>query len=193
MKLYITGSVGSGKSTLARKIGEMGLPCFELDTVVYEPDPDDPGDNRKRPEEVRNALFADILARESGHMEDPGGTFFLKGMEEADQIILLEPAAFVRDFRILRRWLRQRAGKEACGYRPDFLMLRLMFRWRRDCDSGKDGLKKRLEPFAGKLVILRREKEVQAFLEKLREEIYGGLSGVPADSGQSRAGAGRWV
>ena len=65
MKLYITGSVGSGKSTLARKIGEMGLPCFELDAVAYEPDPDNPGDNRKRPETVRDAIFAEILARES--------------------------------------------------------------------------------------------------------------------------------
>ncbi len=193
MKLYITGSVGSGKSTLARKIGEMGLPCFELDAVAYEPDPDNPGDNRKRPETVRDAIFAEILARESWVMEDAGRTCFVKGMKEADQVILLEPAAFVRDFRILRRWLRQRAGKEACRYRPDFLMLRLMFRWRRNYDSGKDDLKKRLEPFAGKLVVLRREKEVQAFLGKLREEVYGGLSGVPADSGQSGAGAGRRV
>ena len=63
MKLYITGSVGSGKSTLARKIGGMGLPSFELDAVVYEPDPDSPGDNLKRPETVRDAVFAVILAR----------------------------------------------------------------------------------------------------------------------------------
>ena len=191
MKLYITGSVGSGKSTLARKIGGMGLPSFELDAVVYEPDPDSPGDNRKRPETVRDAVFAEILARTSWVMEDAGRPCFVKGMEEADQDVLLEPAAFVRDFRILRRWLRQRAGKEQCGYRPDFLMLRLMFRWRRDYDRGKDGLKKRLEPFAGKLVILRGEKEVRAFLDKWREEVYGGLSGIPADIGQSGAGAGR--
>ncbi len=67
MKLYITGSVGSGKTTLAREIsrasareiGKLGVPCFELDAVAYEPDPDDPGDDRKRPAEERDALFAD--------------------------------------------------------------------------------------------------------------------------------------
>lgn len=184
MKLYITGSVGSGKSTLAREIGRMGIPCFELDTVVYEPDPDNPGDNRKRPESVRDALFADILAQNHWVMEDAGRKCFEKGMEQADQVVLLEPSSWIRDFRILRRWFRQRSGKEKCGYRPDFLMLRLMFRWRRNYDSGKDGLKTRLEPFSEKLLVLRNDRQVQAFIKKLREELYGGLSGISADSGK---------
>ena len=169
MKLYITGPVGAGKTTLARRIGEvLDIPRFELDAVVYEPDPDDPGDNRKRPAEERDAMFAEILARESWVMEDAGRPCFVRGMAEADRVVLLEPPPLVRDFRILRRWLRQRAGWEACRYRPDFAMLRQMFCWRRDYDSGRDDLKERLAPFADKLTVLRTGQDVRDFLRKAR-------------------------
>lgn len=169
MKIYITGSVGSGKSTLARRAaGKLEITATELDRVVYEPDPDDPEDDRKRPVEERDAIFQEILARESWVMEDAGRKCFFEAPEQADQVILLQPPAMVRDFRILRRWFRQRAGKEACGYRPDFQMLKLMFRWRRNFDSGRDDLKERLAPFGDKLLVLRSDKEVEQWLESLK-------------------------
>lgn len=170
MKIYITGSVGSGKTTLARRAAaKLGITATELDSVVYEPDPDNPGDNRKRPVSERDAMFQEVLSRESWVMEDAGRTCFFKAPELADQILLLQPPAVVRDFRILRRWLRQRAGREACGYRPDLLMLRLMFRWRRNYDSGRDDLKERLKPFGGKVQILRSARETEQWLEQLEK------------------------
>lgn len=164
MKIYITGSVGSGKSTLARRAAEkLGLEATELDSVVYEREPVD----RKRTPGERDALFQQILARESWVMEDAGRKCFFEAPEQADQVILLQPPAAVRDWRILRRWFRQRAGKEACGYRPDLKMLKSMFRWRRNFDSGRDGLKERLEPFGEKILLLGSDKEVEQWLESL--------------------------
>jgi len=168
MKIYITGSVGSGKSTLARRAAAvLGVSPCELDSVVYVPDPNEDSGNRKRPVEERDALFESVLAGGSWVMEDAGRACFLKGMDQADQVVLLEPPPLVRDFRILRRWVRQRQGREACGYIPDFEMLRLMFRWRRNYDSGKDGLKGRLAPYEDKLVRLTSNREVQQWLEEL--------------------------
>lgn len=152
--------------------------------MVYQPDPADPSDNVKRSAEERDALFDGILARESWVIEDAGRACFVRGMEEADVVILLEPPAPLRDWRILRRWVRQRLGRESCGYRPDFLMLRLMFRWRRNYDSGKDGLKERLKPFSGKLLVLRSDREVREFLQRITEEGHGRLSGASAGSGE---------
>ena len=169
MKIYITGSVGSGKSTLARRAAAvMHIEATELDRVVYEPDPDDPTDDRKRTVEERDALFREILSRESWIMEDTGRKCFFDAPALADQVILLQPPAAVRDFRILRRWIRQRQGKEACGYRPSVKMLKRMFQWRRDYDSGRDDVKKRLEPFEEKLIVLRSDKEVEQWLKSLR-------------------------
>lgn len=169
MKIYITGSVGSGKSTLARRAAAvMGIEATELDLVVYEPDPNDPRDDRKRTVEDRDTIFREILLRESWIMEDTGRKCFFEAPLRADQVVLLQPPAAVRDLRILRRWVRQRLGKEACGYRPSAKMLKRMFQWRRDYDSGRDDIKKRLEPFKEKLIILRSDKEVERWLKTLQ-------------------------
>ena len=169
MKIYITGSVGSGKSTLARwAAAVMGIEATELDLVVYEPDPNDPRDDRKRTVEDRDTIFREILSRKDWIMEDTGRKCFVEAPLQADQVVLLQPPAAVRDFRILRRWIRQRLGKEVCGYRPSVKMLKRMFQWRRDYDSGRDDIRKRLEPFEEKLIILRSDKEVERWLKTLQ-------------------------
>lgn len=172
MKIYITGSVGSGKSTLARQAAAiLGVSACELDQVVYTPDPGSDSGNRKRPVAERDALFEATLAAENWVMEDAGRDCFSQGMDQADQVVLLEPPPLVRDFRIIRRWIRQRQGREACGYIPDLKMLRLMFRWRRNYDSGRDGLKARLAPYGGKLIRLTSSHAAERWLEQLRQAL----------------------
>ena len=159
MKLYITGCPGSGKSTLARRVAEItGIPCAHLDEVMYEPDPADPGDNRKRDPSERQRLFDAILAGENWIMEDAGRECFRAGMEAADMVIALNiPRAKLR-FRATRRWLRQRAGRERASYRPDITMLRLMWKWIGEYDLEAHIL------FPEKTRILQNQQEIHAFI-----------------------------
>ncbi len=46
-------------------------------------------------------------------------------------------------------------------------MLKAMFRWAGDYDTGRDGTKKRVEPYREKTVILRSRREISAYLEAL--------------------------
>ena len=168
MKLYLTGSVASGKSTLARQIAaRTGIPCHSLDEVVYVPDPGAPSGNRKRPEAERDALFAEILRQPQDVLEDTGRACFEEGLRQADAILLLELPLGVRYKRIFTRWLRQNLGLEPCLYRPGWNMLKAMFRWAGDYDAGRDGTKKRVEPYREKTVILRSRREISAYLEAL--------------------------
>lgn len=165
-KLFITGPVGSGKSTLAREIARrMGIPCTELDAVCYAPD-DSPVGNHKRPIEERDALFARALESPRWVMEDAGRTCFEEARRQADTVVLLEPSFLVRRARIVKRWLKQNLGLEPCGYRPDFAMLRCMFRWSRNYETGEDSIKQRLEPYRDKLVVLHTNAQVKQFLSQ---------------------------
>lgn len=168
MKLYIIGAVASGKSTLARRVAERtGVPCTHLDDVVYMPDPAAPEGNRKRPAEERDRLFQEVLAQKSYIIEDAGRTCFLEGLRQADTVVLLDPPIAVRRRRILTRWVKQNLGLEPCGYRPNFAMLRAMFRWSSRYDTGADGVRGRVGCFQKKTVVLRNNREIAAWLAQL--------------------------
>lgn len=167
MKMYIVGSVASGKSTLARRISaRTGIPCCHLDEVMYEPDATDSWGNRKRPLEQREALFSEILAQDDYIMEDAGRECFVEGMQQADVILRLEIPLRVRKKRIIFRWLKQNLGVEPCIYRPRVAMLRAMFQWAKNYDSGADGTKDRIALFTTKTVILHNNRQINSFLNE---------------------------
>ena len=144
MKIYIVGSVGSGKTTLARQLSAAtGIPCYHLDEVQHD-------GLRRRTDDERDSLFAEILAKEHYIIEDTGRKAFFEGLRQTDTIVLLNIPLFVCRKHIITRWFKQKLGIEKCGYKPNFKMLRLMFMWSKNYASGADGLKSRLEQFSGK-------------------------------------------
>jgi len=167
MKIYIVGSVASGKSTLARQISKKtGVKCFHLDDVVHAKDENSSAGNRKRSTEERDALFKKIIS-EDYIIEDTGRACFVEGLKLADQIVVLDIPYRIRAFRIIRRHVRQVFGVEKEGYRPSLKMVRMMFNWAKNFDTGEDGAKARIEPFAAKTVTLCSAREVKSFLDNL--------------------------
>lgn len=165
-KIYITGPVGSGKSTLARRLANgHGFYCCELDRVVHSWD-SLTSDNRKRPDDERDAMFGAVISKDRWIVEDTGRRCFEQAMQAADSIILLEPSAWVRRFRILLRWIKQNLGIEKCIYIPDFETLRRMFKWTKSYESGADGLKGRLEAYWPKITVIRNEKDIVKYINE---------------------------
>jgi adenylate kinase family enzyme len=166
MKIYIVGSVSSGKSTLARKLSEtLHIPYKSLDEVVHFPDKSSPWGSGKRDPKERDNLFYSIIQQPKWIIEDTGRPCFEDGLKEADTIVLLEPPAKIRNYRIYKRWIKQRLGIEKCIYTPSYRMLKCMLRWASDYDSGKDNLKVRILPYEEKVITLRNRKDINAFME----------------------------
>ncbi len=165
MKIYIVGAVASGKSTLARELsGLTGIPYTSLDEVVHIPDKSNVWGNRKRQVDERDRLFNTIISQRDWLIEDTGRKCFENAFKAADSIVLIELPPRVRNYRIMKRWLKQRIGIEKCSYTPSVQMLRSMFKWSKEYEVGRDGLKLRLSTYKGKVIILRNNTDIKEFL-----------------------------
>jgi len=166
MKIYIVGSVSSGKSTLAKKLSAIfKIPYQPLDELVHISDKSNPWGNRKRPVEERDNLFYSIMQQQSWIIEDTGRPCFEVGLKKADTIILLEISPKLRNYRIVKRWIKQRLGIEKCIYNPRYQMLKCMLQWSKDYDEGKDNLKDRISLYKEKVIILKNNKDINVFIE----------------------------
>jgi adenylate kinase family enzyme len=171
MKIYIVGPVASGKSTLARKLSSsLNIPYQSLDEVVHIPDKTHPWGNRKREAEERDKLFNSIIEQPHWVIEDVGRSFFEEGLVKADAIILLEPPARVRKYRIVKRWIKQRLGLEKCIYNPSLKMLKGMFKWSNAYDTGEDKLKERAARYGEKVVSLKNDKAIEDYLRNVNNK-----------------------
>ena len=169
MKIYIVGSVASGKSTLAKKMSKSLRVLYQsLDEIVHISDKTNPWGNRKRPIEERDNLFYSVIQQPSWIIEDTGRPCFEVGLKMADTIILLEISPKLRNYRIIKRWIKQRLGIEKCIYKPRYKMLRCMLEWSKDYDEGKENLKDRIFPYKEKVITLKNNKDIHVFLEHCR-------------------------
>ena len=169
MKIYIVGSVASGKSTLAKKMSKSLRVLYQsLDEIVHISDKTNPWGNRKRPIEERDNLFYSVIQQPSWIIEDTGRPCFEVALKMADTIILLEISPRLRNYRIIKRWIKQRLGIEKCIYKPRYKMLKCMLQWSKDYDEGKENLKDRISPYKEKVITLKNNKDIHVFLEHCR-------------------------
>ena len=115
MKIYIIGPSGSGKTTLANHLSKKyKIPSYELDCIVYD---DDNGNVRRSDDEIQK-LFGNILKKKNWIIEDIGRDKFNRGLDECDTIYYLKISQWIVYGRVIRRWFRQRIGKEKWNYPP---------------------------------------------------------------------------
>ncbi|MGO4185310.1 hypothetical protein AB4Z17_29510 [Paenibacillus sp. TAF43_2] len=74
--------------------------------------------------------------------------------EMADTIIFLDTPLWTRRIRILKRFLKQNLGIEKCHYKPDILMLKMMYKWTRDFEQNRSGFEAKLKKYKEKVIRL---------------------------------------
>ncbi|MCF6136583.1 shikimate kinase [Pseudalkalibacillus berkeleyi] len=161
-KIHIIGSVGSGKTTFARKLSKrLNLPFYEIDNFVW----DRSGKKDVRyPEEMRNHQFYEVIAKDEWIIEGAQHIWTGEGFKRADQILMLYPHLWVRNYRILRRFVRQKIGLEQLNYKQTFPHLMKLYKWNYQFENQtKDELLELFEPYKEKLVIIRNNWELNCY------------------------------
>lgn len=166
MKIRIIGPCGSGKSTVARELSRrLHVPCYEIDNLIW----DRSGVEVRYPEEVRNRMFREIIQSEDWILEGVQHGWTMESFREADWVVVLHPHVLVRDYRIIRRFIRSRTGLEQWNYKQTFSnLVKMVVQWNHGYDSEKIlGL---TAQFAEKRIVAAEAKEITQWAEGLNRQ-----------------------
>ena len=163
-KIYIIGPVGSGKTTFATKLSELyKIKYYELDKVSW----DDENGNVKRSNEEALKIFNDIIRKKSWIIEDVGRDKFSKGRKEADIIYYIKLSRLKSYYRVSKRWIRQRLGKERYNHPPVFSQWIYYISTVNSYYKKEKAKLKSLEKYKNKLVFVNK-KDINKIISKER-------------------------
>lgn len=108
-RIHIMGGPGSGKTYAARRLSErFDIPSYDLDELFWDRSTQRYG--VKAPEAERDAHLMAIVQQPAWVIEGVYHRWLRPSFERADVIFVLRPAVYVRDWRILRRFMRRKMG-----------------------------------------------------------------------------------
>jgi adenylate kinase family enzyme len=164
-KIHIIGSVGSGKTTFARELSiKLNIPFYEIDNIVWKRAPN--GDIRNTPEE-RDKILKEIISSDSWIVEGVHSEeWVMESFLHADVILFLKPHSSIRNYRIVKRFIRQKLRIEKSNYKPTLKIFFKMFRWNKQFEERTPSILKKLDIYNEKLTILKNYNEIIFYKEE---------------------------
>ncbi|TMD67762.1 MAG: DNA topology modulation protein FlaR [Chloroflexi bacterium] len=127
-KIHILGGPGSGKSSVAAKIAAtFGIAAYDLDDLFW--DPAAPTYGVRADKEQRDQALAALVRQESWVIEGAYYKWLTPSFERADLIVLLTPSVWLRDWRLVKRYVLQLGGKSASRKKETFASLLNLLHW----------------------------------------------------------------
>ena len=164
MKLDIVGSVASGKTTLARNLSETyHVPFHQKDNIVWERTPN--GD-RKRGDKERDQLFQEIINSDDWIVEGSPRKLLRESFEKCDYIILLDIPLYKRLARSIRRWVRQKFGKEEYNSKPTVKFLCYSIKWVFEYEKDKKKIISYLSAYGSKYKRFTTSESAKLFISR---------------------------
>lgn len=152
MKILIVGTVGTGKTTLAKKLSKQyKIEYYEIDLIVH----DDENSGKKRTIDEQNDIIKKINKNEDWIIEGVLRKNLEYLLKLADKIIYLNIPKYKRNIRILTRFIKQNLKIEKANYKPDFKMLKNMYKWSKEDEERKEKFKKMLNKYEDKLEVIK--------------------------------------
>ncbi|HVT90620.1 MAG TPA: hypothetical protein VHD56_17325 [Tepidisphaeraceae bacterium] len=108
-RIHIIGSTGSGKTHIAGILSrKLSIPAFDLDDLFW--DRTSPTYGVRAAENVRSLKLMEIVARDEWIIEGVYHQWVGASFDRAEIIVALVPSAWLRDFRIIRRFINRKLG-----------------------------------------------------------------------------------
>lgn len=108
-RIHIIGSTGSGKTYVAKLLSrQLNVPAFDLDDLFW--DRSAPTYGVRALGDVRDRKLAEIVAGDAWIIEGVYHQWVGPSIDRAEVILALVPSAWVRDARLIRRFIKRKLG-----------------------------------------------------------------------------------
>lgn len=132
LRIHIIGGSGTGKTFLARKLGAcLTLPVLDLDNIFWSRTAKTYG--VRAPDAERDAALQDFIRQDGWIAEGVYYRWLLPSFEAASHIIVLTPPLWLRQVRIIRRFIRRRLDLES-SKKETLRDIRQLLAWNRHYD-----------------------------------------------------------
>ncbi len=172
MRISILGYSASGKSTLAKWLRQrLNLPVLHLDRVQFE------AGCKERDRRESLAIVADFLDQREWIIDGNYSSFYLsERLETADRIIFLDFPRLVCLQRAFQRYFEYRSNvredmADGCIEKMDLeFVWWILYQGR---THGKQAMFRKIrEQYADKMLVLRNQKELDAFFENFSATMF---------------------
>ncbi|MGF7047555.1 hypothetical protein J2T13_002060 [Paenibacillus sp. DS2015] len=123
-------------------------------------------ENSRHKVEVRDAKINEIVSTAAWIIEGVHYSWTIESFRQADFIFLIKPNKFVRDIRIILRFIRTRLGIEQSNYKQSYRNLYdMLFIWNKEFD--KDNIKEIMEiteEYSVKRILVKDNKEITKYI-----------------------------
>lgn len=168
-KIHIIGGPGSGKTYLSDVIAKnFNIDRYDLDDIFWDNAVDAYG--IKADEKKRDKDLLKILAGDSWVIEGVYYGWLYRSFQKADIIFVLKTNVFLRDWRIIKRFLMRKTGRQYAGKKETLGQLVNLIKWNHSYDANQlKEAEKMIKVFNYKTVEIKNNNlDVVGFLGRLK-------------------------
>jgi len=168
-KIHIIGGPGSGKNYIANKISKMlKVPIYELDNLFWDHDSEYFG-SQTLPAK-RQEKLAGILAEEKWVIEGVYYRWLEDSFNQADYILVLKTNVYVRDWRIVKRFLLRKFKLQRSQRKENLRTLLGLIKWNHSYDGNHlVQAIKLMKKHKDKVIILTKNEDVFKLFRKRKK------------------------
>lgn len=108
-RIHIIGASGSGKTYLGQKLSQAtGYPLQDLDELKWNNSAGTYGVSR--PDAERDDMLRNVIAQPQWIVEGIYYKWVTDSFAKADAIIILQPSSFIRNYRMIMRFIKRKTG-----------------------------------------------------------------------------------
>jgi adenylate kinase family enzyme len=169
-KIHIIGGPGSGKSYIATKLSKMlGLPMHELDNFFWDHESEYFGS--QTPAAKRAEKLSNVFAQEKWIIEGVYYSWLEESFRQADYIFVLKTNVYVRDWRIVKRFILRKVKLASSQRKENLKTLVDLLKWNHSYDGNNlvEAIKL-MKPYKDKVIILTKNDDVFKLFKKRKKK-----------------------